>query len=95
MSFSLYWKPKPIPSQGQVFSSYDLKWYFVRRFCDHDGSLKEGPFEWTKQDTHWLVGLIDGLDDTLTIKRQAQCLLDCIQKNPQGVNIWIGDGNEF
>lgn len=91
MSTNLYWRPLP-KRRPEPKSGYALKWAIARRFGEHDGSCNEGPFTFTKDEVAWLQGVSDA-DSTHSREagKEADRLIKCIQDNPQGVEVWIGE----
>jgi hypothetical protein len=91
MSFSLYWRPLPT-NVPEPEASDVLKRAFAKRFGEHDGSCREGPWRLRVADLGWLGGVRDasGNDGAAEAKR----LIACIEANPQGVEVWIGDPDD-
>jgi hypothetical protein len=92
MSFDLWARPLP-KHRPEPEAFYSLKHAIAQRFLNHDGSLRTEPFVVTKAEIGpWLEGVRDA--GTNEAREAATRLLELLEENPQGVELWIGDHDD-
>lgn len=91
MSFSMFARPLPTnrPDPTDLGS---MKYAIAREFLDHDGSLRTDPFTVGKELIPFLRGVRAAA--ARSVAEDADMLIDLIEANPQGVELWIGDWDD-
>lgn len=79
MSTSLYWREPPREPDGELLG-YDLKWVIAKKYLDHDGTLQEDWFDVGKDVVPFLEGVIAATVGDEALKKEAQELIDLIEK---------------
>ncbi len=92
MSFLMHARPAPTElPEPETFLS--LKYAVAKRWFGHDGSLRGDYITVTKEQLDFLHGVAAaGAKD---VKKEAAALIRMINENPQGVQVWIGEPDDF
>lgn len=91
MSFNLWARPVPA-DQPESVGLYALKHTVAKRFWGQDGSLRSDTVRLTVDMLDYLRGVRDG--SVAETKEAAQALIDLLEANPQGVDLWIGESDD-
>jgi hypothetical protein len=92
MSFSMFARPAPTDRTEPAYFG-QLKYRLARKFWDHDGSLRSDKIRVGAELLDYLRGMRDGAGNG-ELADDAQRLIDLIEANPQGVDVWIGDHDD-
>jgi hypothetical protein len=95
MSFDLWARPAPrdVP---EPTSFYDAKWVIAELIGNGlDGSCRTGKAVVGAEAIPYLVGARAGRGRDSDSYKSFTELIDLIRDNPQGVEMWIGDHNDF
>jgi hypothetical protein len=92
MSFLMYARPAPI-NLPEPESFLSLKFAVASRWFGHDGSLRGDYITVGRKQLDFLHGIAAAASPD--VKEEARTLIRLINENPQGVQVWIGDEDDF
>lgn len=92
MSFLMYARPAPV-SVPEPTTFISLKYAIASRWFGHDGSLRGDYITVTKEQTDFLYGIAAAAP--ADVKEEARTLIQLICDNPQGVQVWIGERDDY
>lgn len=92
MSFSMYARPAPI-NLPEPESFLGLKHAVASRWFGHDGSLRGDYITIGTKQLDFLLGIAAAASKD--VKEEALVLVQMIRENPQGVQVWIGEHDDF
>ena len=92
MSFMMHARPAPI-NQPEPETFLCLKYAVAQRWFGHDGSLRGDYITVTKEQLDFLHGIAAAAGKD--VQDEAVQLIRMIHDNPQGVQVWIGEHDDF
>lgn len=93
MSFLMY--ARPVPRQKlKVLQFNQLKYVVAKSWFGHDGSLRSEYKVLGEESIKFLKGVVAARQEGDEVHKEALELIDLIERNPQGVKLWIGDEDD-